>query len=142
MQLSDVTIQRPVFASVISLLLCVAGLAGLMSLSVREFPQTDPPVVSISTAYRGASNEVIENRVTEVIERAVAGIEGIAEISSFSQNDRSNISIEFNVNRDADSAAADVRDRVGRVLARLPDGVDTPIIQRVDANAQAILWWG
>ncbi|MBN8534219.1 MAG: efflux RND transporter permease subunit [Rhizobiales bacterium] len=142
MQLSDVTIQRPVFASVISLLLCVAGLAGLMSLSVREFPQTDPPIVSISTAYRGASNEVIENRVTEVIERAVAGIEGITEISSFSQNDRSNISIEFNVSRDADSAAADVRDRVGRVLARLPDGVDTPIIQRVDANAQAIMWVG
>ncbi|MGL5447945.1 MAG: efflux RND transporter permease subunit [Rhabdaerophilum sp.] len=142
MQISDITIQRPVFASVISLLLCVAGLAGLMSLSVREFPQTDPPVVSISTAYRGASNEVIENRVTEVIERAVAGIEGISEISSFSQNDRSNISIEFNVSRDADSAAADVRDRVGRVLARLPDGVDTPIIQRVDANAQAIMWVG
>lgn len=142
MQLSDVSIQRPVFASVISLLLCVAGLAGLTSLPVREYPATDPPVVSISTAYRGASNEVIENRVTEVLERAVAGIEGIVNISSFSQNDRSNISIEFNVNRDADAAAADVRDRVGRVLSRLPDGSETPVIQRVDSNAQAILWVG
>jgi multidrug efflux pump len=142
MQISDVTIQRPVFAAVISLLLCVAGLAGLFALPVREYPQTDPPIVSVSTAYRGASNEVIESRVTEVIERAVAGIEGITEITSFSQNDRSNITIEFNVNRDADAAAADVRDRVGRVVARLPDGADTPIIQRVDANAQAILWIG
>lgn len=142
MQLSDISIQRPVFASVISLLLCVAGIAGLMGLPVREFPQTDPPVVSISTAYKGASNEVIENRITEVLERAIAGIEGITQISSFSQNDRSNISIEFNVNRDADAAAADVRDRVGRVMSRLPVGTDAPIIQRVDSNAQAILWVG
>jgi multidrug efflux pump len=142
MQLSDVSIQRPVFASVLSLLLCVAGIAALLGLPVREYPQTDPPVVSISTAYRGASNEVIESRITEVIERAVAGIEGITQISSFSQNDRSNITIEFNVNRDADSAAADVRDRVGRVLSRLPDGAETPIIQRIDSNAQAIIWIG
>jgi multidrug efflux pump len=142
MQLSDLTIQRPVFASVISLLLCVAGLAGLASLPVREYPAVDPPIVSVSTAYRGASNEVIESRVTEVIERAVAGIEGITNISSFSQNDRSSISIEFDVGRDPDAAAADVRDRVGRVLARLPDGVDAPVIQRVDSNAQAIMWIG
>ncbi|KAF0232332.1 MAG: AcrB/AcrD/AcrF family [Beijerinckiaceae bacterium] len=142
MQLSDVSIQRPVFASVISLLLCVAGIAGLLGLPVREYPQIDPPVVSVSTAYKGASNEVIESRVTEVLERAVAGIEGITNISSFSQNDRSSISIEFNVNRDPDAAAADVRDRVGRVLSRLPAGVDAPIIQRIDSNAQAILWIG
>ena len=142
MQLSDVSIRRPVFASVISLLLCVAGIAGLMGLPVREYPQIDPPIVSVNTAYKGASNEVIESRVTEVIERAVAGIEGITNISSFSQNDRSSISIEFDVNRDPDAAAADVRDRVGRVLARLPDGVDAPVIQRVDSNAQAILWIG
>lgn len=142
MQLSDVSIQRPVFASVLSLLLCVAGIAALIGLPVREYPQTDPPVVSISTAYRGASNEVIESRITEVLERAVAGIEGITQISSFSQNDRSNITIEFNVGRDADAAAADVRDRVGRVLSRLPDGSDTPIIQRIDSNSQAIMWIG
>jgi multidrug efflux pump len=142
MQLSDVSIQRPVFASVISLLLCVAGIAGLMGLSVREYPEIDSPVVSISTAYKGASNEVIESRVTEVIEREVAGIEGITNISSFSQNDRSSISIEFDVSRDPDAAAADVRDRVGRILSRLPDGVDAPIIRRVDSNAQAIVWIG
>ncbi|CAN1542620.1 AcrB Cation/multidrug efflux pump [Rhabdaerophilaceae bacterium] len=142
MQISDVTIRRPVFAAVISLLLCVAGFAGLYALPVREYPQTDPPIVSVSTAYRGAANEVIESRVTEVIERAVAGIEGITQISSFSQNDRSNITIEFNINRDADAAAADVRDRVGRVLSRLPVGSESPVIQRVDANAQAIMWVG
>ncbi|WP_150286420.1 efflux RND transporter permease subunit [Rhabdaerophilum calidifontis] len=142
MQVSDLTIQRPVFASVISLLLCVAGLAGLSALPVREYPAVDPPVVSISTAYKGASNEVIESRVTEVIERAVAGIEGITNISSFSQNDRSSISVEFDVGRDPDAAAADVRDRVGRVLARLPDGADAPVIQRIDSNAQAIMWIG
>lgn len=142
MQISDVTIRRPVFASVISLLLCVAGLAGLMALPVREFPAVDPPVVSVSTVYKGASNEVIESRITEVIERAVAGIEGITSISSFSQNERSSISVEFNVSRDADAAAADVRDRVGRILSRLPDGVDTPVVQRIDANAQAIMWIG
>jgi multidrug efflux pump len=142
MQLSDLSIRRPVFASVLSLLLIVVGVAALFSLPVREYPQIDPPIVSINTVYRGASNEVIENRVTEVIERVVAGIEGITEIRSTSQNDRSNVTIEFNVNRDPDAAAADVRDRVGRVLSRLPDGVDTPVVGRVDANAQAIIWIG
>ncbi len=142
MQVSDLSIQRPVFACVISLLLCVAGLAALRTLPVREFPQVDPPIVSISTAYKGASNEVIENRITEIIERAVAGIEGIVNITSFSQNERSSISIEFNITRDPDAAAADVRDRVGRVLGALPEGVSTPIVQRIDANAQAVLWIG
>lgn len=142
MQLSDVSIRRPVFASVFSLLLCVAGIASLIGLPVREFPATDPPVVSVTTAYRGAANEVVENRVTEVVERAIAGIEGIRQITSQSQNDRSQITVEFNVSRDPDAAAADVRDRVARVAARLPQGVDPPVIARVDANAQAIMWIG
>jgi multidrug efflux pump len=142
MQLSDVSIRRPVFASVFSLLLCVAGIAALIGLPVREFPSIEPPVVSVSTAYRGASNEVVENRVTEVIERAIAGIEGIRQITSQSQNDRSQITVEFNVSRDPDAAAADVRDRVARVAARLPPGVDAPVVARVDANAQAIMWIG
>lgn len=142
MQLSDVSIRRPVFASVLSLLLCVGGLAALLGMPVREVPQVDPPVVSVNTAYRGASNEVIDNRVTDVIERAVAGIEGITEIRSVSRNDLSQVTIEFNIGRDPDAAAADVRDRVSRILARLPDGVDPPVIGRVDANAQAIVWIG
>jgi multidrug efflux pump len=137
MQLSDVSIRRPVFASVLSLLLCVGGVAALLGMPVREVPQVDPPVVSVNTAYRGASNEVIDNRVTDVIERSIAGIEGVTEIRSVSRNDLSQVTIEFNI-----AAAADVRDRVSRVLARLPDGVDPPVVARVDANAQAMMWIG
>lgn len=142
MQLSDLSIERPVFATVISLLLVVAGVAALGALPIREYPAIDPPVVSVTTVYRGASNEVVENRVTEVLESAIAGIEGIRQITSQSQNDRSSITVEFNVRRDPDAAAADVRDRVSRTLGRLPDGVDPPVIARVDANAQAVMWIG
>jgi len=142
MQLSDVSIQRPVFATVLSLLLVVGGIAALMGLPVREYPAIDPPIVSVTTVYRGAANEVIENRITELVEGAVAGIEGIKQLNSQSQNGRSQVTIEFGVGRDPDAAAADVRDRVGRVISRLPEGVQTPIVQRVDANAQAMMWIG
>ena len=142
MQLSDVSIQRPVFATVLSLLLIVGGLAALWGLPVREYPAIDPPIVSVSTVYRGAANEVIENRITEIVEGAVAGIEGIKQISSQSQNGRSSVNIEFNVGRDPDAAAADVRDRVGRILSRLPEGIQTPVVQRVDANAFSMMWIG
>src|SRR3712207_701283 len=100
MQVSDLFIRRPVFAVVVSLLLMVGGIASLIQLPVREYPAVDRPVVSISTVYRGASNEVIESRVTEIVESAVAGIEGIVQIRSQSQNDRSSVSVEFDVNRD------------------------------------------
>src|ERR671920_696006 len=142
MQVSDLFIRRPVFAVVVSLLLIVGGLAALMNLPVREYPQVDRPVVSVSTVYRGASNEVIESRVTEIIEGAIAGIEGIRQITSQSQNDRSSVSIEFEVSRDPEAATSDVRDAVSRVTGRLPDGADTPVVRKVDANASAILWVG
>jgi multidrug efflux pump len=142
MQLSDVSIQRPVFATVLSLLLLVGGFAALRGLAVREYPAIDPPIVSVTTVYRGASNDVIENRITELVEGAVAGIEGIKQISSQSQNGRSSVTVEFNVSREPDAAAADVRDRVGRVISRLPEGVQSPIIQRVDANAFPMMWIG
>jgi multidrug efflux pump len=140
MQVSDLFIRRPVFAVVVSLLLMVGGFASLMQLPVREYPAVDPPVVSISTIYRGASNEVIESRITEIIESAVAGLEGIRQITSESRNDRSSVSIEFNVSRNPEAAASDVRDAVARIIGRLPDGVDTPVVRKVDANAGAILW--
>ncbi|HZH53947.1 MAG TPA: efflux RND transporter permease subunit [Microvirga sp.] len=140
MQVSDLFIRRPVFAVVVSLLLIVGGLASLMNLPVREYPSVDRPVVSVSTIYRGASNEVIESRVTEVIEGAVAGIEGIEQIRSQSQNDRSSVSIEFNVSRDPEAATSDVRDAVFRVVGRLPDGADQPVIRKVDNDASAIMW--
>jgi multidrug efflux pump len=118
----------------------VGGLASLMQMPVREYPAVDPPVVSVNTVYRGASNEVIESRITEVIEGAVAGLEGIRTITSESRNDRSGVTIEFNVSRSPEAAASDVRDAVSRVIGRLPDGVDTPVVRKVDANAGAIMW--
>ncbi|HZB36720.1 MAG TPA: efflux RND transporter permease subunit, partial [Beijerinckiaceae bacterium] len=142
MQVSDLFIRRPVFAVVVSLLLIVGGLASLVYLPVREYPAVDRPVVSVSTVYRGASNEVIESRVTEIIESAVAGIEGIRQISSQSQNDRSSVSIEFEVSRNPEAATSDVRDAVSRVIGRLPDGADTPVVRKVDANASPVLWIG
>ena len=140
MQVSDLFIRRPVFAVVVSLLLIVGGLAALMNLPVREYPSVDKPIVSVSTIYRGASNEVIESRVTEVIEGAVAGIEGISQINSQSQNDRSSVSIEFDVARNPEAATSDVRDAVFRVVGRLPDGAEQPVIRKVDDNASAIMW--
>lgn len=140
MQVSDLFIRRPVFAIVVSMLLVVGGLSSLMSLPVREYPSVDKPVVSVSTIYRGASNEVIESRVTEVIEGAVAGIEGISQIRSQSQNERSSVTIEFDVARDPEAATSDVRDAVFRVVGRLPDGVNQPVIRKVDDNASAIMW--
>jgi multidrug efflux pump len=142
MQVSDLFIRRPVFSVVVSLLLMVGGLAALMQLAVREYPQVDPPIVSVNTTYKGAANEVIESRVTELVEGSVAGLEGIRQITSTSQNERSSVTIEFHVGRDPDAAAADVRDRVARIMARLPDGVDLPVVRKVDANAAAIMWIG
>ncbi len=142
MQVSDLFIRRPVFAIVVSLLLIVGGIAALLKLPVREYPAVDPPVVSISTSYKGASNEVIESRVTEVIEGAVAGLEGIKQITSQSIDERSSVNIEFDVSRNIEAASSDVRDAVSRVLRRLPDGVDTPVIRKADSDQRAIMWIG
>lgn len=141
MVLSDVSIKRPVFATVISLLLVVVGLAAFMRLSVREYPAIDPPIVSIVTVYKGASNDVVESRITELVESAVAGIEGVKTITSSSREERSQVVIEFRVGRDVDAAAADVRDRIGRIMARLPDTADLPVITKVDSDARAIVWF-
>ncbi len=140
MVLSDVSIKRPVFATVISLLLIVLGVASLMRLPIREYPAIDPPVVSVTTQYRGASAAVVDTQITELLEAAVAGIEGIKFISSQSRDERSQITIEFRLTRDVDAAANDVRDRVARTLARLPEQADTPVVQKVDGDARPILW--
>ena len=141
MVLSDVSIKRPVFATVISMMLVVLGLASYMKLPVREYPQIDKPIVSVVTVYKGASNEVVESRITEAVERAVSGIEGISRITSTSREERSQVVIEFRLSRNIDAAAADVRDRIGRILARLPDGADLPIINKVDSDSFPILWF-
>ena len=142
MQISDLFIRRPVFSIVVSLLLIVGGIAALLRLPVREYPAVDPPVVSISTTYKGASNEVIESRVTEVIEGAISGLEGIKQITASSIDERSSVNIEFTIDRDIEAASSDVRDAVGRAARRLPDGADTPVIRKADSDQRAIIWVG
>jgi len=140
MLLSDVSIKRPVFASVIGLLLIAVGVVSFTRLALREYPDIDPPVVSIQTSYPGASANVVETRITEVIEDRIAGVEGIRFINSSSQDGRSNISIEFDVSRDMDSAANDVRDRVSGILRSLPQEADPPDVQKADASEEVVLW--
>ena len=140
MILSDLSVKRPVFASVLSLLLIAFGLVAFDRLPLREYPDIDAPVVSVETIYRGAAANVVENRITQLIEDRIAGVEGIRFIESESEDGRSNITIEFDVDRDIDGAANDIRDRVATVLDDLPDEADPPEIQKVDANEDVIMW--
>ncbi|MCC0006512.1 MAG: efflux RND transporter permease subunit [Hyphomicrobiaceae bacterium] len=141
MKLSDLSVTRPVFASVLALLLIVFGIVAFQRLPLRQYPDIDPPVVSIDVAYRGASATVVENRITELIEERVAGVEGIRFISSSSEDGRSRVNIEFKVGRDVDAAANDIRDRVSTILDDLPVEADPPEIQKVDSNDDVILWF-
>ena len=141
MVLSDVSIKRPVFATVLSLILVIFGLIAFGRLAVREYPDVDPPFVSIQTTYRGASAEVIESQVTQIIENAVAGIEGIKTITSTSEDERSRVNIEFYLNRAIEAAASDVRDKLGRAVRNLPEEADAPIVIKADSDNQPILWF-
>ncbi len=140
MNLSDLSIRRPVFATVMSLLLIVLGIMAFSRLTLRELPAIDPPIVSVSVSYPGASAAVVETRITQVLEDALAGTEGIETIESRSVNGRSSISIEFTLEREIEAAANDVRDAVSRVLGRLPDEADAPEIEKVESDAEVILW--
>ncbi|MCA1798467.1 MAG: efflux RND transporter permease subunit [Xanthomonadaceae bacterium] len=140
MILSDISIRRPVFAAVISLMLVILGVMSFTRLSVREYPDIDPPIVSVEVPYRGASADVIETQVTQVIEDQIAGLEGIAKLTSRSEDEEANIRIEFNVGRDIDSAANDVRDRVSRVVDNLPPEAGVPEVQKADASTQSVMW--
>ncbi len=139
MRISELSVRRPVFATVLSMLLVIFGLVSLQRLSVREYPDIDRPTVSITTAYRGASAAIIETKITQVIEDSVAGIEGILKIESDSEDERSQVRIEFDINRDVDAAANDVRDRIARVLRGLPSEADPPQIVKADANADSVV---
>ena len=139
MMISDVSVKRPVLAAVAAIVLCVLGVAAFFTLPVRELPNIDQPIVSISTSYRGASAEVIESRITEVIERQVAGIQGQERITSTSRDGSSRISIEFSLGRDIDDAANDVRDAVSRVANALPEQADAPQVAKADADASPIM---
>ena len=140
MLLSDVSIKRPVFATVIGFLLVAVGIVAFTRLALREYPDIDPPIVSIRTTYAGASANVVESRITEVIEDRIAGVEGIRYINSSSQDGQSVISIEFDISRNMDSAANDVRDRIGGVLRQLPQEADPPDVQKADASEETVLW--
>jgi multidrug efflux pump len=139
MMLSDLAVRRPVFAAVAAIVLCVIGAAAFFFLPVRELPDVDPPIVSVSTSYAGASAEVIESRITEPIEQQIAGIQGVERISSTSRDGRSNVSIEFSLDRNIDDAANDVRDRVSRVVGRLPDQARPPEVSKADSDSQPIM---
>ncbi|MFT3757574.1 efflux RND transporter permease subunit [Thauera sp.] len=140
MAISDICIRRPVFATVLSLLVLLVGLMSYSRLTVREYPNIDEPVVTVDTTYRGASAAIVESQVTKPLEDSLAGIEGVDVLSSISRQERSQITVRFRVERNADSAAADVRDRVSRVRRRLPDDVDEPVIAKVEADANPIIW--
>ena len=140
MKISEVSVQRPVFATVMSLLLVILGLLAATRLPIRELPNVESPVVSIDTTYRGASADVVETKITQVIEDRVAGLEGVTKITSQSLDGRSSIDIEFDPSRSVDEAANDVRDRVSRVVANLPVEADPPEIGKVDSNAEPIMF--
>jgi multidrug efflux pump len=140
MILSRVSIQRPVLASMMSLALVLFGFIALTRLPVRELPDIDPPIVSVTSIYPGANAQVIETEVTERLEEAINNIEGIKTLTSESREQVSNITIEFNLSRDIDLAAQDVRDRVSRVRGSLPKDVREPVVAKQDADAQAIIW--
>ncbi|HEX6144738.1 MAG TPA: efflux RND transporter permease subunit [Geminicoccaceae bacterium] len=140
MSISDLCIRRPVLATVLSLIIVLIGIVSYDRLTVREYPNIDPPVVNVETRYPGASAEIIETQVSQVLEDSLAGIEGIDVISSISRQEQSQITIKFNLDRDPDVAASDVRDRVSRVRGNLPDEIDEPIIQKVEADAQPFLY--
>jgi multidrug efflux pump len=139
-KLSDISVRRPVFAAVLAILCAVVGIVGFLSLSVREYPDVDPPVVSVDTTYTGAAASVVESRITQLLEEQLAGIEGLQTITSRSQDGRSDISIEFAPGRDIDSAANDVRDRIGAAAQNLPEEALAPQVRKVDADASPIMF--
>jgi multidrug efflux pump len=139
-RLSEVSVKRPVFATVISLMLVIVGLLAATRLPIRELPNVESPVVSIETTYRGAAADVVETKITQVIEDRVSGLEGVTKITSQSVDGRSSINLEFAPDRPVDEAANDVRDRVARVAAQLPLEADPPEIGKVDFNAEPIMY--
>ena len=139
MQLAEISIRRPVFATVLSLLIVLIGAVSFNRLTVREYPKIDEPVVTVSVRYAGASAEVIETQVTKPLEDSIAGIDGVDVITSISRADQGQISVRFRLEKDADSAAAEVRDRTSRVRNKLPQAIEEPVISKVEADAFPVI---
>ena len=140
MRISEISIRRPVFATVMSLLLLLVGLVSLERLSLREYPRIDEPVVTVRTRLIGASSEVIESQVSKPLEDSIAGIDGVDILTSISRSELSQITVRFKLEKNPDDAAADVRDRVARVRGRLPDASDEPVVAKVEADATPTIW--
>lgn len=140
MQITETSIRRPVFATVLSLLILLIGMVSFNSLTVREYPQIDEPVVTVRVNYAGASAEVIETQVAKPLEDSIAGIDSVDVLSSISRAEQAQITVRFLLEKDPDTAAAEVRDRVSRIRNRLPDEIDEPVIAKVEADAFPVLW--
>jgi multidrug efflux pump len=140
MQLPEISIRRPVFATVLSLLVLLVGAVSFNRLAVREYPKIDEPVVTVAVKYPGASAEVIETQVTKPLEDSIAGIDAVDVITSISRAEQSQISVRFRLEKDADAAAAEVRDRTSRVRNRLPQQIEEPVIAKVEADAFPVIW--
>ncbi|MGE0119405.1 MAG: efflux RND transporter permease subunit [Dongiaceae bacterium] len=140
MFLPDLCIKRPVFATVLSLLVVLVGIICYDRLSLREYPKIDEPIVTVDTRYPGASAEIVESQITKPLEDSLSGIEGIEFMTSVSRAERSQITVHFTVSRDTDAAANDVRDRTARVRDALPDEIDEPIVSKTEADAEAIIY--
>ncbi|MFO1018532.1 MAG: efflux RND transporter permease subunit [Hyphomonadaceae bacterium] len=141
MTLSDLSVRRPVLATVFSLIIIAFGAIAFTRLPLRELPDVDRPVVSVNATYPGASAQVVENQITRPIEDQLSGIDGIDTISSASRDGRSSINIEFSLDRDLEDATNDVRNAVDRARGLLPADIDDPVIRKADADADAILWF-
>jgi multidrug efflux pump len=140
MQLAETSVRRPVLAVVMSLLILLIGAVSFKSLSLREYPKIDEPTVTVTTRYAGASAEVIESQVTKPLEDSIAGIDAVDVITSISRAEQSQITVRFRLEKDADTAAAEVRDRTSRVRNRLPQAIEEPVIAKVEADAFPVIW--
>ena len=140
MILSEISIRRPVLATVFSLLIVLLGMISYDRLSVREYPKIDPPIVSVRTVYTGATAQVIESVITTPIEDALSGIEGINTIKSKSREEVSEVTVTFVTDRNVEAAANDVRDRVARVKKLLPQQADDPVVNKIEADAWPVMW--
>lgn len=138
MNLSSISIQRPVLATVFSIVILIFGFIGFNYLGVREYPSVDPPIVTVTTNYVGSSADIIESQITEPLEEAINSVNGIKTMSSISADGRSTIKIEFDLSMDMDNATNDVRDKVAQAIRNLPPDADPPIVQKSDADAQTI----
>ena len=140
MNISELSLRRPVLALVLNILIVLFGLIGFKSLGVRDYPAIDPPNISVRTAYPGASAAIIESEITEPLEKAINGIAGVKNITSTSSSGTSNINVEFDLSIDLESAANDVRDKVSQAERNLPPDIDgKPVVSKADATSEPIL---